>query len=40
VKKIFEHTFQTVIFGRQKSEDLDSDELAKSLQIRTRTRNP
>jgi len=32
--------FKTVIFGRQKSEDLDSDELRKSSRTRTRTRNP
>jgi len=35
-----EKNFWTVIFGRQKSEDLDSDELGKSSRIRTQTRNP
>ena len=29
VKKVWNIRFKTVIFGRQKSEDLDSDELGK-----------
>jgi len=40
VKKCSNIRFKTVIFSRQKSEDLDSDELGKSSRIRTRTRNP
>jgi len=37
---LFMLRFKTVIFGRQKSEDLDSDELRKSSRTRTRTWNP